>query len=76
MNAHESLRMNIDTDSSKPLLEIPAVAERLKAHRNWVLEQISKGDLRAIRVGRKYLRVREEDLLAWMEKHATLQEVA
>ncbi len=53
------------------LLTVDEVAERLRVPRKAVYELVSKGALRAIRVGRR-LRVPEKELLAWEEGQEAL----
>ncbi len=59
---------------ANPLLSVAQVAEMTGLCHRTVRLHIEAGKLRAIRFGRRCIRVREADLEAWIQSHTTTTE--
>jgi len=62
----------IQTPCSRRLLTVTAVAERLNVPILRVYKEIERGNLPAYRFGGRTLRVAEDELDRWVERHATV----
>lgn len=51
-------------------LRLPEVARRIGTSRRFLEKQISAGHLRAVKLSARCVRIRPEDLAAWMERRA------
>lgn len=61
-------RADMDT-----LISVPEAAERLRCHPQTVRRLIRAGEIPRVLVGRK-IRLRPEDVTAWVEAHTTQRE--
>jgi excisionase family DNA binding protein len=53
----------------KPLLRITDVAQAMQASRRFVEEEIAAGRLAKVKLSRKFVRIRPEDLDAYLAKY-------
>jgi len=51
------------------LLDVPTAAARLHVPRSYVYELGRRGELPIVKVGAKYVRIRADDLEAWIVRH-------
>lgn len=61
----------IDRFDDSKLYAVKQVAEPLEAHENFVWREIRKGHLRAVKLTAKFIRLRGQDVNAWLERGVT-----
>jgi excisionase family DNA binding protein len=60
---------NSEARGTSQLLNIPTVAKLLDVPQSFAYELARRGDLPTVKVGSKYVRVRVDDLDAWIARH-------
>jgi len=64
------IRNHTTAPDSVLALRLPEVARRIGTSRRFLEKQISAGHLRAVKLSARCVRIRPEDLAAWMERRA------
>jgi excisionase family DNA binding protein len=55
-----------------PILTVPEAAEAARSSSRYLQYKIKSGELRAIRVGTKFTRIRGRDLADFLNRHGTV----